>query len=110
MSHHKWFGRGVRLQVAISAVCTIAFILFGYDQGVFSGIVGNTDFLATVNNPDPSLLGIIVSIYNLGCFTGCILSFVIGDRLGRRKMMWLAMAWIIVSMKMRVCTYPHNTD
>lgn len=26
-----------------------AFVLFGYDQGVFSGIVGNEDFLNTVS-------------------------------------------------------------
>ena len=71
----------------------------GYDQGVFSGIVGNEDFLTTVNNPDPSLLGIIVSIYNLGCFTGCIVTFLVGEKLGRRKMMWLAMAFIIVRVE-----------
>lgn len=96
MGHRSWFGRGLSLQIAISTVCTIAFILFGYDQGVFSGIVGNTDFLKTVGNPDASLLGIIVSIYNLGCFTGCIIAFLIADKLGRRKMMWFAMCWIIV--------------
>lgn len=28
---------------------TQAFVLFGYDQGVFSGIVGNEDFLNTVS-------------------------------------------------------------
>ncbi|KAI4155122.1 MAG: hypothetical protein LQ340_001196 [Diploschistes diacapsis] len=95
MGHRSWFGRGLSLQIAISTVCTIAFILFGYDQGVFSGIVGNTDFLKTVGNPDASLLGIIVSIYNLGCFTGCIIAFLIADKLGRRKMMWFAMCWII---------------
>ena len=97
MGHRNWFGRGVSLQIAISAVCTVAFILFGYDQGVFSGIVGAEDFLATVDNPDPSLLGIIVAIYNLGCFTGCIINFLIGDQLGRRMKMWIAMGIIIVS-------------
>jgi MFS family permease len=71
-------------------------MVVGYDQGVFSGIIGNSDFLRVVNNPDPSLLGIIVSIYNLGCFTGCIINFFIGDYLGRRKAMWFAMVWIIV--------------
>lgn len=33
------FGRGFKLQVAITVTCQIAFIFFGYDQGVFSGIV-----------------------------------------------------------------------
>lgn len=69
----------------------------GYDQGVFSGIVGNEDFLETMNHPDDTLLGIIVAVYNLGCFTGCISAFCFGEYLGRRRAMWVAMAWIIVS-------------
>lgn len=68
----------------------------GYDQGVFSGIVENEDFLGTMGHPGDSLLGIIVSIYNLGCFFGCIVNFVIGDWLGRRRAMWLAMVWVVV--------------
>ena len=100
MGHMNWFGRGLSLQLAISGLCTIAFILFGYDQGLFSGIVGSPDFLAVVNNPSPDLLGIIVSIYNLGAFTGCIVTFIVGDRLGRRKMIWLAMAFIIVGLEL----------
>ena len=109
MGHRNWFGRGVSLQIAISAVCTVAFILFGYDQGVFSGIVGAEDFLTTVNHPDPSLLGIIVSIYNLGCFTGCIINFLIGDRLGRRMKMWIAMGFVIVSGPCRSAIYADMT-
>lgn len=65
-------------------------------QGVFSGIIGNEHFLDTMNHPNDSLMGIIVSIYNLGCFSGCIINFFIGDKLGRRRCMWFAMGWIIV--------------
>lgn len=43
-----------------------AFVFFGYDQGVFSGIIGNEDFMETFGHPNASLEGIIVSIYNLG--------------------------------------------
>lgn len=108
------FGRGFRLQLAITAACSMAFILFGvvehsksasgifthahlgYDQGVFSGIVGNEHFLDVVGHPDDTILGIIVAVYNLGCFTGCIGAFTFGEWLGRRRAMWVAMAWIIV--------------
>ncbi|GAB7344858.1 hypothetical protein MBLNU457_3305t1 [Dothideomycetes sp. NU457] len=99
------FGRGFTLQLAIAIACEMAFILFGYDQGVFSGIVGNTDFLDTVKHPSDSLLGIIVSIYNLGCFSGCILNFILGEYLGRRRCMWLAMAWIIVGAALQCSAY-----
>jgi MFS family permease len=97
-SQFNFFGRGLPLRIAITFSCQLAFVLFGYDQGVFSGIVGNTDFLDTFGNPDSGLEGIIVSIYNLGCFSGCILAFFVCEKLGRRKSMWLAMVFIIVSV------------
>lgn len=80
----------------------------GYDQGVFSGIVGNDDFLEIVHHPSAGILGIIVSIYNLGCFTGTIVSFVTGDRLGPRKSMWFAMVWIIVSPRRKCHSESRN--
>jgi hypothetical protein len=111
------YGRGRSLRMAIMFTCQLAFIFFGaytlysglvngtrtaniqnigYDQGVFSGIVGNDEFLDIVHHPSAGILGIIVSIYNLGCFAGTIVSFAISDRIGPRKSMWFAMAWIIV--------------
>lgn len=59
MVQTNWFGRGFKLQVAITVACQLAFVLFGYDQGVFSGIVGNEDFLDTFGHPNPQLEGII---------------------------------------------------
>ena len=43
--HWNIFGSGFRLRAAITIACQMAFVLFGYDQGVFSGIVGNSDWL-----------------------------------------------------------------
>ena len=61
------------------------------------GIVGNANFLDVVGHPGAGLLGIIVSVYNLGCFSGCIMTFILGEYFGRRRCMWVAMGWIIVS-------------
>jgi hypothetical protein len=72
-------------------------LIYRYDQGVFSGIIGNENFRAQFGNPNTGLEGIIVSIYNLGCFTGCIFAFLFCERTGRRLAMWIAMAFIIVS-------------
>ncbi|KAL5332976.1 general substrate transporter [Aspergillus crustosus] len=103
------FGTGRPLQAAIWTACGMAFILFGYDQGVFSGIVENENFLEHMNHPNDSLMGIIVSIYNLGCFTGCVVNFVIAERLGRRRAMWLAMVWVIIGATLQTSAYgvPH---
>lgn len=69
-----------------------------YDQGVFSGIAGNEDFLDMVNYPSAGIPGIIVSIYNLGCFTGTTVSCAFSDKLGPRLSMWIAMLWAIVCL------------
>lgn len=36
--HYNWFGRGFKLRAAITIACQMAFVLFGYDQGVFGGM------------------------------------------------------------------------
>ncbi|KAL4959717.1 putative MFS sugar transporter [Aspergillus stella-maris] len=103
------FGTGRSLQAAIWTACGMAFILFGYDQGVFSGIVENENFLDHMGHPGDSLMGIIVSIYNLGCFTGCIINFMVADKLGRRRAMWVAMVWVIIGATLQTSAYsvPH---
>jgi MFS family permease len=103
--YFNWYGRGFKLRAAITIACQMAFILFGYDQGVFGGIVGNEHFLNTFGHPSPGLEGIIVAIYNLGCFTGCIVSFIFCEKTGRRLAMWIAMVWIIVSLDKFVCVH-----
>ncbi|KAL4810200.1 general substrate transporter [Aspergillus unguis] len=103
------FGTGRTLQAAIWTACGMAFILFGYDQGVFSGIVENENFLDHMSHPNDSLMGIIVSIYNLGCFTGCVINFMVADRLGRRRAMWVAMVWVIIGATLQASAFsvPH---
>jgi MFS family permease len=72
-------------------------MLMGYDQGVYSSVVSNKDFLNKVGNPNDAELGIIVASYNLGCFAGSIFAFFFCEKLGRRWNMWVAMGWISVS-------------
>ena len=49
----------------------MAFILYGYDQGVLSGILQNEDFLNQFDHPTDTETGIMVSCFNLGCLVGC---------------------------------------
>ncbi|KAL9529012.1 MFS-type transporter [Sphaerulina musiva] len=103
LMQYNMFGRGRSLRWAITMACQ--FILFGYDQGVFSGIVGNEHFRETFGNPGSAEEGIIVSIYNLGAFAGCIVNFFIGERMGRRLCMWVAMGFIIVGAILQTTSY-----
>ncbi|KUI53476.1 Sugar transporter STL1 [Cytospora mali] len=59
---------------------------FGYDQGVFAGVLVSPDFLRqfpSTQNADVS--GITSSCFFLGAFFGAIGAFILGDRLGRRR-------------------------
>ncbi|SMY21888.1 unnamed protein product [Zymoseptoria tritici ST99CH_1A5] len=62
-------------------------------------------FEAQFNYPDDVTTGITVASYCLGCLVGCALSFAIGDMLGRRKMIWLAMALIVVGATLQASAY-----
>lgn len=103
------FPRGRASRIAITIGCQLAFVLFGYDQGVFSGIVGNADWNEQFGYPQSSFEGIIVSIYNLGAFSGCIICFAFCERWGRRMSMFIAMLFIIVGGALQSCAYtvPH---
>ncbi|KAG7085499.1 hypothetical protein E1B28_003062 [Marasmius oreades] len=81
-----YFGMtGTTLNAWVTVACTTAMTLFGYDQGVFGGIIITESFLETMGNPDANLQGTIVSLYDIGCFTGAMATFAFGERYGRKK-------------------------
>ena len=81
---------GPALNYAITATAGSGFLLFGYDQGVMSGLLTGKAFTSTFPEmDDPSLQGLVVAIYEIGCFFGAIFCFIYGERLGRR---WCIMA------------------
>lgn len=104
-----WFGRGKKLQTAVTSCCLCAFVLYGYDQGVFGGILENENWLNQFGHPADTLTGLIVSSYNLGCLVGCFTNFAIGEKLGRRRTIWFAMGWILAGTALQASafTVPH---
>ncbi|KIW19135.1 hypothetical protein PV08_03427 [Exophiala spinifera] len=100
-----WFKAGRPTQLAITYTCLSAFVLFGWDQGVFGGLITNPDFLDIFHHPGPGFLGIIVSIYNVGCFLGCAINFFIGARFGRRHAIWAAMFFIALGAVIQDSAY-----
>jgi hypothetical protein len=55
---HYFFGaRGTKLSSAVIVCAGAGFLLLGYDQGVLSGVIGNTDFLDTLDHPSSSVVG-----------------------------------------------------
>lgn len=78
---------GRRLGLLISTISTTGFLLFGYDQGVMSGIISADPF----NNYFPSTKddsvyqGFVTAIYEIGCLIGAIFVLAFGDKMGRRR-------------------------
>ncbi|RSM10839.1 hypothetical protein CEP52_003329 [Fusarium oligoseptatum] len=95
-----FFGyRGGWLTFWITVACATDMTLFGYDQGVFSGVVVTKDFLELHNLVGPSktnLLATVTAIYDIGCFVGALIAFTIGERLGRKKA--IIMGTVIMSV------------
>ncbi|KAG4279993.1 hypothetical protein FPRO06_11326 [Fusarium proliferatum] len=84
---------GRPLDWAITATAGSGFLLFGYDQGVMSGLLTGTAFTNTFpeidttdgGNGSSSLQGTVVAIYEIGCFFGAIFCLIFGEYFGRRK-------------------------
>lgn len=87
--------------------------LFGYDQGVTGGILDLPSFtkyfpaIDTYNGTGPpdgeTNQGIVVASYNLGCFVGSIFTIFIGDKLGRKKTIFIG-SFIMIIGAILQCT------
>ncbi|KAL3462401.1 general substrate transporter [Aspergillus heterothallicus] len=88
--------QGRAITWGITVACGSGFFLFGYDQGVFGGILNDKNFLKTFNNPDSTIQAQITSTYYLGAIFGAIFSRFIGDRIGRRKAIMLGSIFLTV--------------
>lgn len=70
-----------------------AIALYGYDQGMMSLINTNYDYLDTMGISEESpLVGIIVSVYYLGCAVGAILASLLADMRGRKPSIFVCLA------------------
>ncbi|KAB8221073.1 major facilitator superfamily domain-containing protein [Aspergillus novoparasiticus] len=82
-----YFGlKGGWLTFWITIACATDMTLFGYDQGVFGGVIVTDDFLDVLHlNGKTSIISTVTAVYDVGCFFGAIASMILGERLGRKK-------------------------
>ncbi|KAI1340981.1 general substrate transporter [Xylariaceae sp. FL0016] len=87
MGHAPYFGmKGGWLTVWVTVACATDMTLFGYDQGVFGGVIVTPDFLNLMGIADNAKLqSTVTAIYDIGCFLGAISTIWIGERLGRKN-------------------------
>ncbi|KAL9127829.1 MAG: hypothetical protein Q9217_003369 [Psora testacea] len=92
----------------VSVACSTDMTLFGYDQGVFGGVIVTQDFLDTHNLDGPehtSLLGTVTAIYDVGCFFGAVAAFSIGEHLGRKKSILLGTTVMSIGAILQIASY-----
>lgn len=99
MHKAKW------LQYRITAACGAGFLLFGYDQGVFGGLLDNKPFLETFGNPSVTIQGQIVATYDIGCIIGTLVTMFAGDKLGRRRTILIGCCILIVGAILQTASY-----
>ena len=68
-----------------SVFVSLGVFLFGYDQGVMSGIITGPFFKDYFNQPTRAELGTMVAILEVGAFISSLSVGRIGDLIGRRK-------------------------
>lgn len=115
----KFFGlRGKQLGWMIGFCAGMDFLLFGYDQGVMGGILTLESFLDQFPEIDPDRAataaeassrstqqGISIASYNLGCFFGAILAIFIGNPLGRKRMIIIGTAIMVVGAALQASAF-----
>ncbi|KAL3481443.1 general substrate transporter [Aspergillus californicus] len=98
---------GRKLSMTISVVATMGFLLFGYDQGVMSGIISdeafNNVFTATKN--DSTMQALVTAVYELGCLAGAMFALFFGDRTGRRWMIFSGAIVMIIGVIIQVTSF-----
>jgi len=91
--------KGRKLRWAIAFTSIVGFSLFGYDQGLMSGLISGEKFTeefpalrvpadasASYSKHVSVLRGAVTSCYELGCFFGAIFSLIFGDKIGRTSL------------------------
>ncbi|KAJ3530352.1 hypothetical protein NM688_g7723 [Phlebia brevispora] len=80
---------GQPLLYAISVFASLGVFLFGYDQGVMSGVITGPHFLKFFNNPTALEVGTMVAVLEIGAFITSVAAGRIGDTLGRRGTLFI---------------------
>ncbi|KAJ5667751.1 uncharacterized protein N7477_006321 [Penicillium maclennaniae] len=97
---------GRKLSLTVSTIATMGFLLFGYDQGVMSGIISakafNNVFTAT---KDDTMQALVTAVYELGCLFGAIWALFMGDTMGRRWMIIVGATIMIIGVIIQVTAF-----
>ncbi|KAE9377523.1 sugar transporter-like protein [Stipitochalara longipes BDJ] len=96
---------GRLLFTAVTSLTCLGFLLIGYDNGLMGGLVNSTAFKTTFNSPSPTITGLIVAIYEVGCFLGSVCVSLFGEQLGRKKSIGIGVIIMIIGALLQATAY-----
>ncbi|KAF2166975.1 hypothetical protein M409DRAFT_66475 [Zasmidium cellare ATCC 36951] len=101
---------GTALQTGVCITAASGFLLFGYDQGIMSGIITEPIFLETFPQMEPmnksgAIQALVVAIYEIGCLLGSFSIVWLGDILGRRKSVLVGTVIMLVGTAIQASSY-----
>ena len=99
--------RGQTLIFFILLTSGMDFLLFGYDQGLFGGILAGERFQQMLGHPSPTMSGLVTAIYDIGCALGAVVAFVYGEKIGRKNSVILANIIVIVGAAIQAASYSY---
>ncbi|EMC96899.1 hypothetical protein BAUCODRAFT_431770 [Baudoinia panamericana UAMH 10762] len=97
--------QGNALCLMLTVTCGLSYLLYGYDQGFMSGVLIANGFLRTMGYPSTFMQGLVTSIYEIGCFAGCISSMSFTERLGRKKPIFIGTILVIIGAVLQTTSY-----
>lgn len=77
--------QGDALLYFVTAFASLGVFLFGYDQGVVSGIITGDYFKQHFDYPSPAQIGTMVAVLELGALASSLLVGHLGERWGRKR-------------------------
>lgn len=77
--------KGNRLVYFTSAFVSLFVSLFGYEQGVCSGILTFVTFNSYFDNPNATEIGLIISILEIGAMISSLMVAKLSDKFGRKR-------------------------
>ena len=100
--------RGPGLVLSVTCFASLGVFMFGYDQGVMSGILPHPHFRAYFHEPSAAQVGTMVAILEIGALVTSLLSGVAADRFGRKAVMaWGAVAFSLGGLVQTLATGYH---
>ncbi|KAK9798428.1 putative General substrate transporter [Seiridium cardinale] len=107
MAKKPYFGlKGAWLTFWVTVACATDMTLFGYDQGVFGGVIVTPDFLDLLGiASDATMQSTVTAIYDVGCFLGAVSVIWIGEPLGRKKTILLGTTIMSIGAVLQIAAF-----